>query len=55
MRDHEPSSHGDRAAAATKYFCPMHSEVEGIEPGVWPKCGMALGPPMVIAGGPSPE
>ncbi|MEO7795629.1 MAG: heavy metal-binding domain-containing protein [Thermoanaerobaculia bacterium] len=56
MHDHEPSSRRDRAAAVTKYLCPMHPEVEGIEPGVGPKCGMALGLATVTTDdGPNPE
>ena len=39
-------------AAASKYTCPMHPEVQSDHPGDCPKCGMALEPssPMMAAG-----
>jgi len=33
------------------YTCPMHPEVEQVGPGTCPKCGMALEPKVVAAGG----
>ncbi len=42
--DGVPLAVPDRKAGITGYTCPMHPEVTRNEPGVCPKCGMALEP-----------
>lgn len=52
-----PNSQTTRAAAGTKYTCPMHPEIIQEGPGECPICGMALEPMGVPADdeGPNPE
>ena len=46
------SSQGEKdRPAATTYTCPMHPEIVRNGPGSCPKCGMALEPMIVTAGG----
>ncbi|HEY5653149.1 MAG TPA: YHS domain-containing protein, partial [Pontiella sp.] len=37
-------------AAGTIYICPMHPEIEQVDPGTCPICGMALEPKNVAEG-----